>query len=98
MVFHALGEAQVKSIAGIQMQNLAKRLKAMEMELVVTDAALAEIANAGFDPIYGARPLKCAIQSEIENPLAKEILAGNFAAKDTVEVDYKGGRMVFAKG
>ncbi|OGV73427.1 MAG: ATP-dependent chaperone ClpB [Methylophilales bacterium RIFCSPHIGHO2_02_FULL_57_10] len=98
VVFHALGEAQVKSIAGIQMQNLAKRLKAMEMELVVTDAALAEIANAGFDPIYGARPLKRAIQSEIENPLAKEILAGNFAAKDTVEVDYKGGRMVFAKG
>ncbi len=97
VVFHALGEAHVKSIAGIQMQGLAKRLKAMEMELTVTDAALAEIANAGFDPIYGARPLKRAIQSEIENPLAKEILAGNFAAKDTVQVDFKGGRMVFGK-
>jgi ATP-dependent Clp protease ATP-binding subunit ClpB len=97
VVFHALGEAHVKSIAGIQMQGLAKRLKAMEMELTVTDAALAEIANAGFDPIYGARPLKRAIQSEIENPLAKEILAGNFAAKDTVQVDFKGGRMIFGK-
>jgi len=97
VVFHALGEAHVKSIAGIQMQGLAKRLKAMEMELTVTDAALAEIANAGFDPIYGARPLKRAIQSEIENPLAKEILAGNFAAKDTIKVDCKGGRMIFEK-
>ncbi|HQR60920.1 MAG TPA: AAA family ATPase, partial [Methylophilaceae bacterium] len=98
VVFHALGEAQVKSIAGIQLQNLAKRLKAMEMELVVTEAALAEIANTGFDPVYGARPLKRAIQGEIENPLAKEILAGHFAAKDTIKVDFRGGRMVFAKG
>jgi ATP-dependent Clp protease ATP-binding subunit ClpB len=97
VVFHALGEAQVKSIAGIQMQNLSRRLKAMEMELVVTEAALSEIANAGFDPVYGARPLKRAIQSEIENPLAREILAGNFAAKDTVKVDYRGGRMLFGK-
>jgi len=97
VVFHALGEAHVKSIAGIQMQNLEKRLAAMEMRLDVTDAALAEIANAGFDPVYGARPLKRAIQSEIENPLAREILAGTFAPKDTIRVDYKGGRMVFSK-
>jgi ATP-dependent Clp protease ATP-binding subunit ClpB len=97
VVFHALGEAQVKSIAAIQLQYLAKRLKTMEMELKVSDAALAEIANAGFDPVYGARPLKRAIQSEIENPLAKEILAGHFAAKDTVSVDVQNGRMVFAK-
>jgi ATP-dependent Clp protease ATP-binding subunit ClpB len=97
VVFHALGEAQVKSIATIQLQYLAKRLLAMDMVLVVSDAALAEIADAGFDPVYGARPLKRAIQSEIENPLAKEILNGNFAAKDTVKVDYKGGKMLFAK-
>ncbi|HEU4709047.1 MAG TPA: AAA family ATPase, partial [Methylophilaceae bacterium] len=97
VVFHALGEAQVKSIANIQIRNLEKRLAAMEMHLEVTDAALAEIANAGFDPVYGARPLKRAIQSEIENPLAREILAGTFAAKDTIKVDYKGGRMVFSK-
>ncbi len=97
VVFHALDEAHVKSIAHIQLQRLAQRLRAMEMELVVTDAALAEIANAGFDPVYGARPLKRAIQAEIENPLAREILAGNFAAKDTVIVDYRGGHMVFDK-
>ncbi|SNR65013.1 ATP-dependent Clp protease ATP-binding subunit ClpB [Methylobacillus rhizosphaerae] len=97
VVFHALGEAHVKSIANIQLQNLSKRLAAMEMQLEMSDAALAEIANAGFDPIYGARPLKRAIQSEIENPLAKEILNGTFAAKDTVHVDFKAGRMVFGK-
>jgi ATP-dependent Clp protease ATP-binding subunit ClpB len=98
VVFHALGEAHVKSIASIQLKNLAARLAQMEMQLDVSDAALGEIANAGFDPIYGARPLKRAIQSEIENPLAKEILNGNFVAKDTVRVDYKGGRMQFSKG
>ena len=98
VVFHALGEAHVKSIASIQLQNLAQRLAAMEMQMVVTDAALAEIANAGFDPVYGARPLKRAIQSEIENPLAKEILAGHFMAKDTIKVDFRDGRMVFGKG
>ncbi|MDP2247712.1 MAG: AAA family ATPase, partial [Nitrosomonadales bacterium] len=97
VVFHALGEAQVQSIAGIQMKGLAARLAKMEMQLEVSDAALSEIANAGFDPIYGARPLKRAIQSEIENPLAKEILNGNFVAKDTVRVDYKGGKMLFSK-
>ena len=97
VVFHALGEANIKSIASIQLQYLAKRLAAMDMQLKVTDAALAEIASAGFDPVYGARPLKRAIQSEIENPLAREILAGNFMAKDTVQVDYKAGRMQFSK-
>ena len=69
----------------------------MDMQLTVTEAALAEIASAGFDPVYGARPLKRAIQSEIENPLARDILAGNFVAKDTVTVNYKAGKMVFTK-
>jgi len=98
VVFHALGASQIKSIAKIQLQYLAKRLAAMEMGLDVTDAALALIAEAGFDPIYGARPLKRAIQSQIENPLAKEILSGQFAAKDTVRVDTQAGHLVFAKG
>lgn len=97
VVFHALGEAHIKSIAGIQLQYLAKRLNAMDMQLELTDAAIAEIANAGFDAVYGARPLKRAIQSEIENPLAREILAGNFVAKDTVRVDVKSGKFVFNK-
>ena len=98
VVFHALGDAHIKSIASIQLQYLAQRLGAMDMQLNVTDAALTEIANAGFDPVYGARPLKRAIQSEIENPLAREILSGNFMAKDIVTVDYKCNKMVFSKG
>ncbi len=98
VVFHSLGEAQVKSIAQIQIQLLTKRLAAMDMTLNISDSAIAEIANAGFDPVYGARPLKRAIQSEIENPLAKEILAGSFVAKDTILVDNKGGKMAFTKG
>ncbi|MFZ3087362.1 MAG: ATP-dependent chaperone ClpB [Methylotenera sp.] len=97
VVFHSLGEANIKSIAAIQLQYLAKRLAAMDMQLELTDAAIAEIANAGFDPVYGARPLKRAIQSEIENPLAREILAGNFVAKDVVKVDAKAGKIVFSK-
>ena len=96
-MFHALGEAQIKSIAKIQIQYLAKRLAKMEMGIEVSDAALGEIAQAGFDPIYGARPLKRAIQAQIENPLAKEILSGHFAAKDTIRVDARGGKIVFAK-
>jgi len=67
------------------------------MKLEVSDAALAELAKAGFDPVFGARPLKRAIQAEIENPLAKEILAGHFGAKDTVRVDVEGGRIVFER-
>ncbi|MDO9387987.1 MAG: AAA family ATPase, partial [Methylotenera sp.] len=97
VVFHALGEANIKSIAAIQLQTLAKRLSAMDMQLELTEAAITEIANAGFDPVYGARPLKRAIQSEIENPLAREILAGNFVTKDTIKVDVKAGKLVFSK-
>ncbi len=97
VVFHALGEAHVKSIANIQLQYLEKRLNAMDMQLTISDAAIAEIASAGFDPVYGARPLKRAIQSEIENPLAREILAGNFVAKDTILIDSKAGKMTFSK-
>jgi ATP-dependent Clp protease ATP-binding subunit ClpB len=98
VVFHSLGEQQVKSIAKIQLQNLAARLASMDMQLHVTDAAAAEISSAGFDPVYGARPLKRAIQSEIENPLAREILAGHFVAKDTITVDVNMGKIVFTKG
>ncbi len=97
VVFHALGEDNVREIANIQLQYLAKRLHAMDMEVVITDAAIAEIASAGFDPVYGARPLKRAIQSEIENPLARQILAGDFVAKDTIKVDVKAGKIVFTK-
>ncbi|HZM33328.1 MAG TPA: ATP-dependent chaperone ClpB [Burkholderiales bacterium] len=97
VVFHALGEEHIKSIAKIQLEILRKRLARMEYDLEVTDTALGELAKAGFDPVYGARPLKRAIQSELENPLAKAILEGRFAPKDRIRADYRGGRMVFEK-
>jgi ATP-dependent Clp protease ATP-binding subunit ClpB len=97
VVFHALGEEHIKSIARIQLGILEKRLARMDYALEVTDAALGELAKAGFDPVYGARPLKRAIQSEIENPLAKAILEGRFAPKDRIRVDWRGGRMTFEK-
>jgi ATP-dependent Clp protease ATP-binding subunit ClpB len=95
VVFHALGSAHIHAIAGLQLQGLARRLKAMGMELKVSPAALDELARAGFDPVFGARPLKRAIQSQLENPLAKSILAGNFAEKDTIHVDFRDGKMQF---
>ena len=98
VVFHALDEKNIKSIARIQLHYLETRLAQMEMKLAISDAALAEIATAGFDPVYGARPLKRAIQSQLENPLAKLILEGRFAAKDTIKVDCVGGVMKFGKG
>ena len=97
VVFHALDERHIKDIARIQMNYLEKRLAAMDMRLEITDAALKEIASAGFDPIYGARPLKRAIQSQIENPLAKSILEGAFGPKDTIKVDARRGQIVFEK-
>ena len=97
VVFHALGDDHVKSIAAIQLQYLKDRLAQLEMKVEITDAALKEISKEGFDPVYGARPLKRAIQSEIENPLAKEILAGHFMAKDTIKIDSISGKLKFNK-
>ncbi|MFT3850785.1 MAG: ATP-dependent chaperone ClpB [Propionivibrio sp.] len=97
VVFHALDEKNIKSIARIQLGYLEKRLAQLEMRLDVDDSALSEIANAGFDPVFGARPLKRAIQAQIENPLAKAILEGQFAAKDTIRVSCVGGVMRFEK-
>ncbi|MDP1637018.1 MAG: ATP-dependent chaperone ClpB [Candidatus Nitrotoga sp.] len=98
VVFHALDEKNIKAIARIQLGYLESRLAAMDMKLEITDAALAEIATAGFDPTYGARPLKRAIQSQLENPLAKQLLEGRFAAKDTIKIHCLGGVMRFEKG
>ena len=97
VVFHALGESQIQAIAKFQLQRLKKRLTVLELGFEVSDAALAEIAAAGFDPVYGARPLKRAIQQQIENPLAKLMLEGKFLPKDTIHVDVKSGVMVFGK-
>ena len=95
VVFDALDSKQIQAIARIQLQRLEQRLAAQEMKLVVSDAALAEIGKAGFDPLYGARPLKRAIQQEIENPVAKLVLEGRFGPKDVIPVDFKNGKFTF---
>ncbi|MCK0770109.1 ATP-dependent chaperone ClpB [Chromohalobacter canadensis] len=97
VVFHALGQEQIQSIAAIQLEHLRARLVEREIRLEVSDDALAQLAVVGFDPVFGARPLKRAIQSRIENPLAQELLAGHFAAGDTIRVTTEDGHLVFTK-
>jgi ATP-dependent Clp protease ATP-binding subunit ClpB len=95
VVFHPLDKAEIRQIANIQLNSLRKRLAVRELNIEFTDAALDHIADAGFDPVYGARPLKRAIQSQVENPLAQEILAGKFLPGETIKVDEKEGLLVF---
>jgi ATP-dependent Clp protease ATP-binding subunit ClpB len=97
VVFHALSEKDIEAIAKIQLQSVEVRLAKLEIKLDITLAALKLVAQEGFDPVYGARPLKRAIQQQIENPLAKEILGGRFAAGDTVHVAEKNSEIVFGK-
>ncbi len=97
VVFAPLGREQIANIARIQLKALEARLAKLEIKLSVSDGALKVVAEAGFDPVYGARPLKRAIQQQIENPLAKEILAGKFAPGDTVKVGATGGEITFGK-
>jgi ATP-dependent Clp protease ATP-binding subunit ClpB len=97
VVFHALGEDQIHAIAKFQLKRLEKRLAAMEIVLLVSDDAIKEIAAAGFDPVFGARPLKRAIQQQIENPLARLILEGKFGAKDTINASVKNGVISFER-
>jgi ATP-dependent Clp protease ATP-binding subunit ClpB len=97
VVFHALDEKHIASIARIQLGYLEKRLAKLDMSLVADEAALVEIAKAGFDPVFGARPLKRAIQEHIENPLSKAILEGRFGAKDTIRATLAKGHIVFDK-
>jgi ATP-dependent Clp protease ATP-binding subunit ClpB len=97
VVFHALDEKNIGAIAKIQLRKLEERLAKMDMQLDIDDEALQRIAEAGFDPIYGARPLKRAIQQQIENPLSKAILSGRFGPKDTIPVRVRGGNLVFGE-
>ena len=96
VVFHALDQKNIGAIAKIQLNILEQRLARMEIGLELSDAALQKIAEAGYDPVYGARPLKRAIQQQIENPLSKLILEGKFGPKDVVSIDAQGGALVFA--
>ena len=98
VVFHPLDKSQIRQIARIQTQYLGKRLGERQIGLTISDKALELLGNVGFDPVYGARPLKRAIQQQLENPLAQRILAGEFGAGDVVQVDAKGGALVFRKG
>ncbi|KAF1708818.1 ATP-dependent chaperone ClpB [Pseudoxanthomonas kalamensis DSM 18571] len=97
VVFHPLDKQQIKQIARIQMAGLEKRLAERGLQIKVSDKAFELLGNVGFDPVYGARPLKRAIQQQLENPLAQRILAGDFASGDTVKVDAEGGQLGFAK-
>jgi len=97
VVFHALGEAQVRAIANIQMDILRKRLLVQEIKLDVSSEALDLVGRAGFDPVYGARPLKRSIQDLIENPLAETILSGEFASGDVIVINVKDGALNFQK-
>ena len=97
VVFHPLGATQIRSIARIQAQSVVRRLHERNIGLEFSDEALDKLAQAGYDPVYGARPLKRAIQTLVENPLARQILDGRFGAGDTIRVDLRDGELVFER-
>jgi len=95
VVFHALDARHIRDIAKIQLRYLEGRVAEREMRLEVSDAALDEIAKVGFDPLFGARPLKRAIQQRLENPIARLILEGKFGPNSVIPVDFKSGEFAF---
>ncbi|MFO0043244.1 MAG: AAA family ATPase, partial [Pseudomonadota bacterium] len=95
VVFHPLGREHIRNIARIQMRGLTARLAERDLKLDISEAALDLLGNAGFDPVYGARPLKRAIQQQLENPLATRILAGEYMPGDSIIIGTDGGRLVF---
>jgi len=97
VVFHGLDATHIEPIARIQLKRLAERLAQQDMRLEVSDAAVQELARAGYDPVFGARPLKRAIQQYVENPVARLILEGHFGPHDVVPVDWDGERFVFER-
>jgi len=98
VVFHPLGREQIRRIVDIQLGYLRRRLRERDMDLALDDAARDRLGEAGFDPVYGARPLKRAIQQQVENPLAQRILRGEFTPGDTVSITVRSGELAFAKG
>ncbi|MGM7309646.1 AAA family ATPase, partial [Acinetobacter baumannii] len=97
VIFHSLKKAQIRGIADIQLDRLRSRLVDRDMSLTVDDSAFDLLIDAGFDPVYGARPLKRAIQQQVENTLAQKILSGDFVAGDTILVKGENGHLVFDK-
>ncbi|NWO05704.1 MAG: AAA family ATPase, partial [Alteromonadaceae bacterium] len=98
VVFHPLAKDQIQGIARVQIDNLAKRLQEQDMKLDLPEAAMQLLAEVGYDPVYGARPLKRAIQRMIENPLAQKLLQGEFVPGDTIRAGVEDGQLTFAKG
>jgi ATP-dependent Clp protease ATP-binding subunit ClpB len=97
IVFHPLGEGQIRRIVDIQLASLRRRLADRDMLLTLTDVASAQLSEAGYDPVYGARPLKRALQQQVENPLAERILRGEFGRGDQISVDVRDGKLAFDK-
>ncbi len=96
VVFHPLEQNQIRGIASIQLAGLQGRLRDRELTLELSDEVLDHLAEAGFDPVYGARPLKRAIQQLVENPLAQQILNGDYVPGATVKADLVDGRIAFS--
>ena len=97
VVFHALDKAQIREIAKIQLRGLEKRLAERGIRIALSEKAFDLLGNIGFDPVYGARPLKRAIQQQLENPLAQKILGGDYGNGDLVRIDAEGGKLMFGK-
>ena len=97
VVFHPLGREQIHTIAQIQIRHLRKRLQDQDMDIELSEKALDKLGEAGFDPVYGARPLKRAIVQYLENPLAQKLLTGDFVAGDVINVDVRDDELVFSK-
>jgi ATP-dependent Clp protease ATP-binding subunit ClpB len=95
VVFHSLEQDQIRAIAELQIEQLKRRLRDQNIDLRVSHQALDKLTQAGFDPVYGARPLKRSIQTHLETPLARELLAGRFGAGDTVSVEVHGEELMF---
>ena len=99
VVFHPLGKEQIRGIADIQLSLLQKRVREREMNLSLSDDLIDKLVEVGFDPVFGARPLKRAIQTVLENPLAQEILSGHFMPGDSIQAGLDAqDRAVFSKG
>jgi ATP-dependent Clp protease ATP-binding subunit ClpB len=98
VVFHPLSRSHIRAITKIQLGYLGARLAERNLMLEISDGALDKLGEAGFDPVYGARPLKRAIQQQLENPLAQQLLAGKFAPGDVIQVEVDGERLSFSKG
>jgi len=97
VVFHSLDSTEIQGIARIQLGNLMARLREQDIAINFDEESMSKLAEAGFDPVYGARPLKRAIQRWVENPLAQKILSGEFLPGDEVNVSVQGNKLVFTK-